>query len=76
MRSSLLESVIITEFQATEAYSSFVLTETKYSISRLSKVEKENVIVQLALVIPEHVKKENRHDDENEVCNQYAYPNP
>jgi hypothetical protein len=31
---------------------------------------------ELALVISVHVKKENRHDDENEVCNQYALPNP
>jgi hypothetical protein len=45
MCSSLLESVIVTEFRAAGAYSSFNLTKAKYSISRLSKVEKENVIV-------------------------------
>jgi hypothetical protein len=44
-RSSLLESVIVTEFQATKAYSSLYLTKAKYSISRLFMVEKENVIV-------------------------------
>jgi hypothetical protein len=42
-RSSLLESVIVTEFQATEAYSSLDLTKAKYSISRLYMVEKKNV---------------------------------
>jgi hypothetical protein len=41
-RSSLLESVIVTAFQATEAYSSLDLTKAKYSIRRLSMVEKEN----------------------------------
>jgi hypothetical protein len=46
-RSSLLESVIVTEFQATEAYSSLDLTKAKYSISRLSMVEKENVSVRI-----------------------------
>jgi hypothetical protein len=39
-----LESVIVTDFQATEAYSSLGLTKTKYSIIRLSVVEMENVI--------------------------------
>jgi hypothetical protein len=47
-RSSLLESVTVTEFQATEAYSSWDLTKAKYSISRLSRVEKEIVIVQIS----------------------------
>jgi hypothetical protein len=42
-RSSLLESVIVTEFQATEAFSSLDQTKAKYSISRLSMVEKENI---------------------------------
>jgi hypothetical protein len=48
MRSSLLGSVIVTEFQATEAYSSLDLTKAKYSISRLSMIEKENVIVRIS----------------------------
>jgi hypothetical protein len=47
MRSILLESVII----ATEAYSSLDLTKAKYSISRLSMVEKENVNLR---IIPSH----------------------
>jgi hypothetical protein len=46
-RSSLLESVIVTEFQATEAYSSLDLTKAQNSMSRLSKVEKENVSVRI-----------------------------
>jgi hypothetical protein len=42
MRSSLLESVIVKEFQATETYSSLDLSKEKYSVSgRLSKLEKE-----------------------------------
>jgi hypothetical protein len=48
MRSSSSESVIVTERQATEAYSSLDLTKAKYSVSRLLKVEKENVIVQIS----------------------------
>jgi hypothetical protein len=47
MRSSLLESAIVTEFQATEAYSSLDLTKAKYSTSRLSMIEKENVIARI-----------------------------
>jgi hypothetical protein len=46
-RSSLLESVVVTEFQATEAYLNLDLTKVKYSISRLSVVEKENVSVRI-----------------------------
>jgi hypothetical protein len=47
MRSSPLESAIITEFQATEAYFNLDLTKAKYSISRLYMVEKENVSVRI-----------------------------
>jgi hypothetical protein len=47
MRSSVLESVTVTEFQAKEAYSSLELTKAKYSISRPSVVEKENVSVRI-----------------------------
>jgi hypothetical protein len=43
MLSNLLESVIVRESQATEAYSSLDLTKAKYSISKLSMVEKENI---------------------------------
>jgi hypothetical protein len=52
MRSSLLESVIIIQFQATEAYSHFSLdlTKAKYRISKLSVAENENVIVRINLV--------------------------
>jgi hypothetical protein len=39
---SLMESVIIIEFHKTEAYSSFNLAQAKYSISKLSTVEKKN----------------------------------
>jgi hypothetical protein len=35
MRSRFLESVIVTEFQVTEAYSGLDVTKRKYSISRL-----------------------------------------
>jgi hypothetical protein len=42
MRSSLLESVIVTGFQTKKAYSSLGVTGATYSISTLSTVEKEN----------------------------------
>jgi hypothetical protein len=42
VRSSLLELVIV--FQAAAAYSNLNLPKAKYSISRLSMVQKENVI--------------------------------
>jgi hypothetical protein len=41
MRSSLLESVNVAEFQATEAYSNLDLTKAKHSNSRLSMGEKD-----------------------------------
>jgi hypothetical protein len=47
MGSSLLESAITAEFQATEADSSLDLTEAKRSISKLSVVEKENARVRI-----------------------------
>jgi hypothetical protein len=44
-----LESVTVTEFQATEAYSNLDLTKAKYSISILyGMVEKENVIAKIS----------------------------
>jgi hypothetical protein len=68
-----LESVIVTQFQATEAYSSLDLTKAKYSISRLPVVGKENAIVRIS---PRNfsAREKTRHD-ENEVCNQYAHTN-
>jgi hypothetical protein len=44
MRSSLLASVEVMEFHATEAYSSVGLTNVQYSIKRLCREEKEKVI--------------------------------
>jgi hypothetical protein len=32
------------------------------------------LLCELALVISVHMKKENRHDIENEVCSQYGHP--
>jgi hypothetical protein len=75
MRASLSESVIVTELQATEAYSSLDLTKARYSISRL-RWKKKMLFCGLAVVIITHVKQANRHDDKNEVCNQYAHQNP
>jgi hypothetical protein len=46
-RSSCFQSVIVTDLQATEAFSGLDLTKAKHSISRLSVVEKENVIVRI-----------------------------
>jgi hypothetical protein len=76
MGSNLFESVIVIEFHATEAHSSLDLTKAKYGFSRLSKAKKKMLSCELALVILVHVKKINRHDDENEACSQYAHPNP
>jgi hypothetical protein len=52
------------------------LTKAKYSINRLSVVEKENAIVRISPSDFSACEKKNRHDDENEVCNHYAHPNP
>jgi hypothetical protein len=45
MRSSLLESVFVIEFETIDAYFNFDLTIAIYSIRRLSRGEKENMIV-------------------------------
>jgi hypothetical protein len=71
-----LESKIVTEFQATEAHSSLDLVKAKYSISRLSKVEKQNGIVRISPSNFNAREKVNINDDENEVYKRYAYPNP
>jgi hypothetical protein len=76
MGSNLFESVIVTEFQVTEAYSSLDVTKAKYSISRLSKMEKENVILRISSSNFSTCGKRDRHGDENEACSQYAHPNP
>jgi hypothetical protein len=44
MRSSLLASVDVTEFQATEAYSSLDLTKVRYSVYKHSREENLNVM--------------------------------
>jgi hypothetical protein len=75
-RLSLLESVIVTEFQATEAYSNLDLTtKAKNSISRLSKVENEKMY-ELTLIVSLHEKKDNRHADGNEVYIRYIHLEP
>jgi hypothetical protein len=48
VRSNLLESVTVTVLLATESYWSLDLAKAKYSISRRSEVEKENVIVRIS----------------------------
>jgi hypothetical protein len=65
MRPSLLKSVIVTEFQATEAYSSLQLTKAKHSTGLRWK--KEMLLCELAQVISVHVERENRYDDENVI---------
>jgi hypothetical protein len=47
---SLLESVIVTEFQAKELFSNLCLTKTQYSASRGSMLEKQNMIASLLLL--------------------------
>jgi hypothetical protein len=76
MRSSLLEPVIVTDFQATEAHSSLDLTKQNIASVDCLRSEKGMLLCELALVISVHVNKENRHDDEIEVRNQHAHPNP
>jgi hypothetical protein len=71
-----LEPVILTEFQATEAYFSLDLIKAKYSISRQSTMEAEEVI---ALNNPSNLiacDKRNLRNDENGVYNQYVHPDP
>jgi hypothetical protein len=48
MPAGFLASVIVTEFQATEVYSSLDLTKEKYNISRLSVVERKYVIIRIS----------------------------
>jgi hypothetical protein len=69
MRSSLLESVNVTEFQATEAYYSSDLTKAEHSNSRLSMGQKGNICVLyvLTLIISLHMKKEKTRDDGNKI---------
>jgi hypothetical protein len=45
IRLNLLQPLIVIEFPSTEAYSSLDLTNVKYSIIKLPKVEKKNVIL-------------------------------
>jgi hypothetical protein len=63
IRPNLLQSIIVTEFQATEAYSSLDLTKAKRSNSLRRKWEM--LLCELAQVISVHMKKENQYDDEN-----------
>jgi hypothetical protein len=51
MRSSLLASVVVIEFQTTEAYSSFDLIKVQYSIYREPREEKGKVIVRIIIII-------------------------
>jgi hypothetical protein len=76
MGSSLLKSVIATEFQATEAYSSLELTKQNIASVDCLRWERKMLLCELAPVISVHVNKENRHDDKNEVCSQHTHPNP
>jgi hypothetical protein len=70
MRSSLLESIIVTEFHATEARSSLDLA----SVDCL-RWKRKMVLCELPRVISVHAKKVNRNDDENEVYKKYEHPN-
>jgi hypothetical protein len=62
--------------RTTEADSSLDWTKAKCSISRLFKVEGENVILRISPSNFSACEEKNRHDDENEVFNQYAHPDP
>jgi hypothetical protein len=69
-------SLIIIASMLTEAYSSLDLTKAKYSISKLSIVACECVIIWINSSDFILVRKENQHDDENEVYSQHAHPSP
>jgi hypothetical protein len=62
MRSSLLASVVVIEFQTTEAYASFDLSKVQYSIYREPREEKGKVIVR-------DTSKINNYDDNDDVDN-------
>jgi hypothetical protein len=51
MCSSLLASVVVIEFQTTEAYSSFDLIKVQYNIYRDPREEKGKVIVRIIIII-------------------------
>jgi hypothetical protein len=68
IRSSVLELVTTTEFQATEKYSSLDLTKATYSISRVCW-ERKMLLCELTLAISPLVNKENGYE-ENKVYNE------
>jgi hypothetical protein len=51
MRSSLLASVVVIEFQTTEAYSSLDLIKVQYNIYREPREEKGKVIVRIIIIV-------------------------
>jgi hypothetical protein len=68
-----LETIIIREFHATEAYSSLDLTKAKYRISRLSIMEKKTVIIRINPINSTASEKKNGHDNEKEIFSQYVH---
>jgi hypothetical protein len=64
-----LASVFVIEFQTTEAYSNVDLTIAIYSIRRLSRVEKENVVVRINPNNFIECENKNLRVDENGVLN-------
>jgi hypothetical protein len=66
----------VIEIQTKDAYSNFDLTIAIYSIRRLSRVEKEKVIVRISQNNFIVCENKNLHVDESGVLNQYALPDP
>jgi hypothetical protein len=74
MLSSLLASVVVIEFQTTEAHSSLDLTKVKYNIYRQSREENEKVNVRTSPNNLIHCENKNNnseiggHDKNSEDC--------
>jgi hypothetical protein len=66
----------VIEFPTSDAYSNLDLTIAIYSIRRLSRVEKEKVIVRINPNNFIACENKNLHVDENGVLKQYALPDP
>jgi hypothetical protein len=70
-------SLYVYKFIGLHNYNSVLCNRNaKSSLSDLSEVEKEHVIVQInpsSIIV---CGKEHQHDDENKVYNQYVHPIP
>jgi hypothetical protein len=70
MRSNVLASVDVREFQTTEPYSNLHLTNVKYSIYKQPREENLKVMEQISLRASCIQKIRNQHDTENIILNK------